>query len=288
MAFELAVPSVEQLDGIIDTLAGWQRDDAPIQLHPGDLGWHARLGAAATAAAVRVWRQDGRLVAIGLLDGPEVLRLTLAPAHWDADGIAARIVADVSDPLAGVFPAGTASVEAPDGTRVRDLLDAAGWEAADSWSPLRRDLSVPVPPPGLRIEIVGPDDVPAFTAVHRSAWDSTRFTDVVWREMAAGHAFASARGLLALDDAGTAVAGVIVWSAGAGRPGLLEPMGVHAGHRRHGYGTSVCRAAAAELQRMGASSAMVCTESVRTSAIATYRAAGYEPLPERRDRTRRE
>ena len=103
----------------------------------------------------------------------------------------------------------------------------------------------------------------AFTAVHRSAWDSPRFTDELWREMAAGLPFADARCLLARDPRGAAVAGVTVWSAGPGKPGLLEPMGVHADHRGRGYGRLICVAAAAELRQMGSSSALVCTQTAR-------------------------
>ncbi|GAA3795472.1 hypothetical protein GCM10022206_39050 [Streptomyces chiangmaiensis] len=55
-----------------------------MQLHPGDLGWFWRFGAEATAAAVRTWSRDGQILAVGLLDGPELLRLTIAPdAHRD-------------------------------------------------------------------------------------------------------------------------------------------------------------------------------------------------------------
>ena len=53
------------------------------RLHPGDLGWFWRFGAEATAAAVRTWSRDGRILAVGLLDGPGLLRLTIAP---DASG----------------------------------------------------------------------------------------------------------------------------------------------------------------------------------------------------------
>src|SRR5436305_974719 len=82
-----------------------------------------------------------------------------------------------------------------------------------------------------------------------------------WRAMAAGLPYADARCLVAYDDLGTAVAAVTVWSAGPGRPGLLEPMGVHREHRGHGYGTAITVAAAAALQELGSSSAIVCTPS---------------------------
>lgn len=79
---------------------------------------------------------------------------------------------------------------------------------------------------------------------------------------------------------------VTVWSAGPGKPGILEPMGVHDDHRGHGYGRAISVAAAAALREMGASSAMVCTPSDNTGAVATYVSAGFEPLPERLDSAR--
>ena len=283
---ELSTPDADELAEVVDALRQWQRADAPIQLHPGDLGWFWRSGADAVAAAVRTWRHDGRIVALGFLDGATVLRMTVARDVWGSDDVARQVIADLAAPRRGVLPAGKASVEAPDGTRVQELLDEHGWRAGDPWTPLRRDLAEPVARPALRVEVVGAGQVPDFTAVHRSAWGSPRFTDERWHTMAAGLPFADGRCLLAYDGADLPVAGITVWSAGPGRPGLIEPLGTHADHRGHGHATAICVAAAAELQAMGSSSAMVCTEGDRTSAIATYRAAGYEQLPDRLDRTR--
>jgi GNAT superfamily N-acetyltransferase len=47
------------------------------------------------------------------------------------------------------------------------------------------------------------------------------------------------------------VAAVTVWSAGPGKPGLLEAMGVHREHRGLGYGKAITVAAAAALQELG-------------------------------------
>ena len=82
------------------------------------------------------------------------------------------------------------------------------------------------------------------------------------------------------DGQSQAVAAVTVWSAGPGRPGLLEPMGVHRDHRGHGYGTGICRAAAATLRDLGASTAVVATSSSNQAAVATYASAGYRRLPD--------
>jgi ribosomal protein S18 acetylase RimI-like enzyme len=64
-------------------------------------------------------------------------------------------------------------------------------------------------------------------------------------------------------------------------------MGVHRDHRGHGYGRAITVAAAAALQKRGSPSAMVCTASSYTGAVATYRSAGVHELPEVPDLRRR-
>jgi ribosomal protein S18 acetylase RimI-like enzyme len=287
VAVELNTPDVDELGDVVRALRSWQRDDAPIQLHPGDLGWHWRFGAEVLAAAVRTWSAGGEILAVGFLDSPAVLRMTVAPEVWSEEELARRVVSDLSEPERGVLPAGKVSVEVPDGTRVQDLLSDGVWGAGDPWTPLRLDLAVPLDETELRTEVVGSaEQVCECTAVHQSAWGSERFTDEKWHTMAAGSPFADARCLLARDRHGAAVATVTAWSAGPGKPALLEPLGVHAHHRRRGYGAAICVAAAGHLRELGSSSVLVCTPSSLQSAVATYEAAGYERLPERLVRAR--
>lgn len=261
-------------DEVVDALREWQHDGAPVQLHPGDVGWFWRFGAEATAAAVRTWSRAGRILAAGLLDGPDVLRLAIAPdAHQDED-LARQLVGDLPG-----------NVEAPDGALVRDLLSDAGWTPGAPWTPLRRDLTGPVPDPGVRIEVTGPARADVRVAVQRASFDTSVFTTASWHAMASGPAYADARCLVAYDG-DSAVAAATVWSAGPGRPGLLEPLGVHRDHRRHGHGTAITLAAAAALRDLGSSTATVCTPTSNTAAVATYRSAGFEPLPAVPDLTR--
>src|SRR5699024_2787854 len=93
----------------------------------------------------------------------------------------------------------------------------------------------------------------------------------------------AAAGRVGCAGRGAAVAACAVWAAGPGRPGLIEPMGVHAEHRGHGYGRGITLAGAAALRERGASSVRVCTPSSLTGEVATYRAAGLVPGPERTD-----
>ena len=230
------------------------------------------MGAGVLAPALLVWRRDGQLLAVGVADSG-VTRLALAPSIERDDSFAARLVSDL--------PTGT--VEARFGQALRDLLSESGWTADEAWTPLRRDLSEPVENCGLRIEVVGPEGAGLRVAVHRAAFPSSTFTEDRWHTMAATSPYVRARCLIAYDAQDEAVAAATVWSAGEGRPGLLEPLGVHKDHRGNGYGTGMSVAAADALRDMGATSATVCTPSANVAAVATYVSAGFEQGPDSTD-----
>lgn len=286
MAIVLDKPDVGGLSEAVGVLREWQYEGAPMQLHPGDLGWFWRFGADATAEAVRTWSRGGQILAIGLLDGPRLLRLTIAPDAQRDEEVAQQLVADLTQPEHGVLGEGKVYVEAPMDALVQHLLSENGWHTDEPRTPLHRDLTEPVQDYGVPIEVIGPERAHVRTTVQRASFARSTFTDERWHAMAAGVPYADARCLVAHDGQGNAVAAVTVWSAGPGTPGLLEPMGVHRDHRGHGYGKAITAAAAAALQELGSSSAIVCTPSSNAGAIATYESAGFHQLPEVRDRRR--
>ena len=279
----LSTPGAAGLGEAVRALRGWQYDGAPVQLHPGDLGWHQRFGAQKAAAAVRTWSQAGQIRAVGLVDSPGVFRLAADPVAQRDRELAERLAADLSQPGRGALPPGRVSVEARFDGLLPELLRGAGWTPGEHWTPLRRDLADPVEPVALRVEVTGPERAPVRAAVQRAAFSGSTFSVEGWHAMAAGPAYADARCLVGYDEHGAAVAAATVWSAGPGRPGLLEPVGVHAGHRGHRYGTAISVAAAAALRDLGSSSAIVCTPSANTAAVATYRSAGFVADPEAPD-----
>ncbi|WP_334683579.1 GNAT family N-acetyltransferase [Arthrobacter sp. CAN_A214] len=278
----MSTPTVPVLDRVAQALGEWQYDEGPLHLHPGDLGWYSLKGADATAAAVRTWSRGEKIVAVGLLDGPQLLRMALNPALHDDDELARQLLRDIDDPQNGVLNAGDATIEARGAARFMRLLAESGWQPDAPWIPLHRDLSEPVQDAGVRVEVINPDQADRWIEVHWSAFRGTPFSAEdrrrflsLYQTMAAGPFYNSARSLAVLDGDHNAVAVATVWSAGAGRPGLVEPMGVHQGHRGRGYGTAITVAAAAALQEMGSSSAIVCAESSNAGAVATYVAAGF-------------
>lgn len=286
MSIVLGTPGVDELGEAVRALRDWQYEGAPSQLHPGDVGWQWRFGAETTAAAVRTWSRGGRILAFGLLD-PDLVRLAIAPDARDDEELARRMADDVTRPERGVLPGDRACVEARWDGLFPELLRTAGWEPDEPWTPLARGLSEPVADCGLRIEVAGAERAPVRTAVQRAAFDRSTFTDERWHTMAAGPLYPDARCLVGYDEHGEAVAATTVWSAGSGKPGLIEPLGVHRDHRGHGYGTAITVAAAAALRELGSSSATVCTPSFNVGAVATYRSAGFRQFPEVRDLRRR-
>jgi GNAT superfamily N-acetyltransferase len=280
MSITLQTATVASLDEVAEAVASWQQDGGPVQLHPGDLGWNWSMGAEALAGAVRVWRRDRQILAVGLVDDAGLIRMGIAPSVDRDDPFAAQLLADLSDPARGVLPAGNASVEARSGTAFRELLRQSGWVADEPWTPLRRDLTDKVEDCDLRVEVADAHTAPARVAVQQAVFPNSTFTLERWHTMAAASPYRRARCLVGYDAHEASVAVVTVWSAGRGRPGLLEPLGVHRDHRGHGYGTAISLAAAAALREMGASSATVCTPSSNVGAVAAYASAGFRKLPD--------
>lgn len=286
MAIALRRPEVDGLGEALAAHREWQHEEAPMQLHPGDLGWQWRFGAEATAAAVRTWSRDGEVLAVGFLDEANLLRLAIGPGSQRDEELAHRLAEDIAEPARGVLGEGKVALEVTRNALVHGLLVERGWVPDEPWTQLRRDLREPISGPDMRVEVVGPNHVQERTVVQRAAFEKSTFTEDRWHAMAAGPAYADARCLVGYDDQGRAVAAVTVWSAGEGRPGLLEPLGVHHDHRGHGHGRAISFAAAAALQQMGSSSALVCTPSANVGAVTTYVSAGFQKLAEVHDLAR--
>lgn len=269
MATTLQLGTPDLLEEAVDAVAIWQHEGGPVQLHPGDLGWNWSLGTEVLAAAVRVWRRDEEIVALGMVDDPGLIRMAIAPSIDQDDTCAVQLLADLS-------ASGIVAVEARYGAAFRDLLRQRGWADDEAWTPLRRDLTAPVEDSGLRIEMVRADNIEERVAVHRASFPNSTFSPERWHLMAAAPPYRRARCLVGYDPQGEAVAATTVWSAGPGRPGLIEPLGVHRDHRGHGYGAAITVSAAAALQELGSSSATVCTPSSNVGGVAAYVAAGFQ------------
>ena len=232
---------------------------------------------------MRVWTRDGEIAAVGFLDESELIRMAISPDHASDETLAEAVVTDLETTLSDLLPPGTGIVEARFGAELQHTLTQARWTPDEPWTVLHRALSDSVPPTSLRFETVEADDIADRVSVESAAFPGASLTAERWQLMAAGHAYQQARCLVGYSTDGVAVGATTVWSAGHGRPGIIEPLGVHGDHRGHGYGTEMALGAASALRSMGASSVNVATPSSNTAAVATYRAAGMDSLGEVRD-----
>lgn len=246
-------------------LCGWTPGGAPGGgLHPGDVGWYLRFDDA----AVFLWTDGARPVAAGFLDGP-VLRVTAAP---DADPGA--LAADAEELLVP-------------GDDWSDGLPMPGWEREReeswlvmSWTP--RPVSSRAEPVG---ECGESDESGAAdrVLVQRSAFAGSTFTLGHWRTMKRSPAGGLAVEVLVRTPDGEPAAAATGWFAGAGRCGLLEPVGTRPEHRGRGHGRDAVRGACAALADRGASAVCVVTPSSNAAAVALYRSAGFTVVRENRD-----
>lgn len=284
MTVIMSTPTVDDVPSVIDAVSTWQREDAPMQVHPGDLGWYERFGAEALARALRVWSWGqagsaaGDIAAVGFLDETELIRMAMDPELVDDDELCVNIADDLDSKLGDLLPAGAGIVEARFGGALARALTERGWTDDEPWTPLRRDLTTPVPTAGLVTRVVEPDQIEDRSRVEASAFPGASLSAEHRRQMARGYAYRHGRCLVGYDERGSAAAATTIWSAGTGRPGIIEPLGVHHDHRGRGHGRTITLAAAEALRAMGASSAMVATPSSNAAAVAAYRSAGFESL----------
>ena len=90
----ISKPGIDELSGVLDVLREWQDRRRAGAAAPGDVGWYWRFGAQQTAEALRTWSRDGRVLAVGLLDGATILRPTTAPDVLRDEELARQLVTD--------------------------------------------------------------------------------------------------------------------------------------------------------------------------------------------------
>lgn len=285
-------PTADQLPSIADQLSRWQQDPWVGHLHPGDLGWHSSVGNPQMARDLCLWLRESEPVAIGMFDGPEVLRMAVDPALARDRDVADLLAQDLSRPGAGLFTGGEAIVEARGAHALAAALRSSGWVDDQPWTPLALDLTnapdmTRFESSGLRFEEVGPEAADVWTSIHWSSFKGTPFDDESrarfvgrWTQVMTGPFADRAHSLIAYDHDGTPVAVTTVWTAGQGKPGLVEPMGVHRDHHGRDYGVAIALAGARALEQHDATSAAVAAENSNPAAPATYRAAGFVSLGE--------
>jgi ribosomal protein S18 acetylase RimI-like enzyme len=266
----------DDAEEIAAALASWTGAVWTGQLQPGDIGWQLRFEASELTATLLLVRENGRAVAVALVDAPGELRVAVDPGRQGDVRLAAGLV----DELLAAPRTVPTSLDGCPVAAWRHRLAELGWSTGDgSYVAMHRSLQDVDPelPNGVR-PVADEDDVADRVLVQRQAFERSTFTVDRWRLMAGSSLYDGSLDLLARDGDGRPVAAGTAWSAGPGRTGQLEPIGTHRDHQGRGHGRRLVLGLCSALASAGASAAAVETPVANVSAVRAYARAGFRTV----------
>lgn len=257
--------------------------------HVGDLIWHRYVHDADESRffeRVQIWednqseilgyaiyhREDQLLCPLVRPDQKTNTPLIESMIEWGEERLA-TLSAD-GDPT-------TLNVEAFGGSSLEATLIDLGWQPTGDGSLLLFDRSleqIPVPrlPAGFVVRpLTGPDEYADRVAIHREAFDPSKFTLSAYQLLRDVAEYDPDLDLVAVAPDGTFAAYCITWFDPVNRTGFFEPVGARAAFRRQGLTQATLFTAMHRLAEMGATKVMVCSYSDTEPAQALYRSAGF-------------
>ena len=222
----------------------------------GDLAWNYLLSYDRPADnPTALWRDDDQVVAWGWVQRPAELMLQVDPRY---PTLAGEVLA-WAEPLAVVPPAlQVADTE----IAVTEALTGRGYQPQEGpcFSCLGLTLAdapaEPALPAGYRIRQVAADGA-GWVAVHRSAFDGSRFDGARRRQLASVPPYRAELDLAVEAPDGTLAAYCLGWYDERNKTGQFEPVGAGPAHRRMGLATAVSLAVLRALRAAGAVRAVV-------------------------------
>jgi GNAT superfamily N-acetyltransferase len=272
---------MQELASRVHPAASWR--------HAGDLAWAAALAGETAACPTAVWREGGRVVAWGWLEGPGELTLQVDPAHAAVAALADEVLewAEGASGVGGASNGVIGTTISERETHIAAALRGRGYTAAAEgpfFAHLGHDLRdlppIPALPEGYRMMQCGDGDVATRAAAHRAAWSywKSAYSERQHTALRALWPYKSEFDLMAIAPDGTPAAYHQGWYDESSRVGLFEPVGTHPEHRRLGLsralGTAVMHAFAAAGARMAVVNPR--GDEAYTVARLTYEALGFE------------
>lgn len=264
------------------------RVQPPATRHCIDLPWRLSSPAADTGRDVMLWEAD---------DGT-LLGYAAWQRYWAALDFFLHPAADQAAVADAIFTWADARFRELDRERGRplpywveyrdddatrrDLVATHGYTLDDDFSyvHLVRDLADPIPDPTLPTDItirpLHDDEVAAYVALHRAAFESESMTEA-WR--ARTRQMPQHRpdlDLVAVAPDGTLAGFCVGWLALDGATGQIEPIGVSPHYRGRRIGRVLLREMLRRFRALGATHAIIETESDRLPAQHAYLDAGFQ------------
>jgi GNAT superfamily N-acetyltransferase len=262
----------------------WALDGERTQTHVGDLAWWATMHAGREHEwKRRLWLDGERCVAWGWLHRPASLDYEVHVDH--RGGAVHEAVLDWFEAEAEGSPL---QAWAMDGDEwAHDVLARRGFVQPDGYkwyAYYARELLPDFATDCCKVEkgfslrsVRGEEDVGARVAVHRAAWEPSRFTEESYRNVMRAWPYRSDLDCVAEAPDGTFAAYVLCWYDEANGVGEFEPVGTHPAYRRRGLGAAVCSFALTRLHGEGAQKAIVYARGgdADRPARALYESMGF-------------
>jgi len=261
----------------------WQADAPLVAATPAAIEWwHAATAPEPLGAHLRLWSEDGQVIAWTWHDGDEIeWHVWTGDADRDVEVFRGILESAIAD--AGVRPIGCFSAE-NDPASIAALVDL-GFSPADrrlsqfQWRPAddrRAPIPEPALPAGYRIRPVkGPDEVPARVELHRAAFPPSRLNVAKYERLLTLPHYRFEDDLVVEAPDGRLAAFAMAWWDDDARVGEFEPVGTHPDHQRRGLARALLSWGLDRFAERGARVVQVYSDAANPASEALYEAIGF-------------
>ena len=269
----------------------WLEHRPRVTYNVGDLEWWGINDPDETPEKlVRLWFDGSELVGWVWLEPPDAVAWMATPDS--SLGVLGDMLDELESTVAPNPDTGqrvTRSYARDDETAAVDFLARRGYARDDgrAFSQWVRRLPpgggpavprLPLPPGYRRASTSWPDDVERRVEVHRSAFAPSRMTVEKYGAILHRPHYAPERDRVIVAPDGSFAAFANAWWDPLGRVGELEPVGVHADHRRLGLGKAVCFDACRALADLGARECVIFSSASNAASEGLYASLGAEAV----------
>jgi GNAT superfamily N-acetyltransferase len=240
----------------------------------GELAWGqgTTLAKGQQQNPYRLWHEDGRLMAWGIIFPPGPFRVSADRWEMSKAGLVwqthpGRL--ELLDEILAWFEAETPGAPRQTSARAANAdaitrIERHGYTCDRSapWDLMNMrdlvDIQEPAPPPGYGLKTMREvGDIEKRVAVHRAAWEPSSLTEEKYAAAMSAWPYRADFDFVVEAPDGSLAASALGWYDGANRVGEFEPVGTHSAHRRLGLARAVMLFGMQRFRAAGATHAIV-------------------------------
>ncbi len=273
--------------------SAWAEGRTRSYLHIGDFYWSLRpSGQFDPERDIRLWWTDRQLAAFAWFDGPTSGEVVVRPGTSDQlENEAMSWLETKHDRSAPDEPFTICAID--DDAHRTTILTRRGYvQGTVGAHRFHRRIESPgaiaLLPDGFSVRSVSSDDdVSCRVFAQRTSFERSSATIDVWRALMRLPAYRPQLDLIAVAPDGSCAGGCTCWYDEENRAGEFEPVGTSRAYQRMGIGKAIVADGLRRLEAVGATQAIVQTNSTNVAAMALYRSCGFELAATQHDWTKK-